>query len=56
MIKDIQAVRQLLPTNCLSMFDLFLGLVLKGLRSAIQTPKKCVICLKLKGKTPELRQ
>ena len=31
MVKHTQAVRQLFPTNCLSVFDHFLGLALKGL-------------------------
>ena len=31
MVKRTQAIRRLLPTNCLSMFDHFVGLTLKGL-------------------------
>ena len=31
MIKGTQTIRRLLPTNCLSMFDHFVGLLLKGL-------------------------
>ena len=31
MIKHTQAIRQLLPTNFFSVFDYFVGLVLKGL-------------------------
>ena len=33
MIKHTQKIRRLLPTNCLSVFDHFVGLVLKGLRA-----------------------
>ena len=32
MIKHTQTIRRLLPTNCLSVFDHFVGLALKGLR------------------------
>ena len=35
MVKHIQTIRRQLPTNCLSVFDHFVGLALKGLRSAI---------------------
>ena len=31
MVKRTQTIRRLLPTNCLSVFDHFVGLVLKGL-------------------------
>ena len=31
MVKHTQTICQLLPTNCLSVFDHFMGLVLKGL-------------------------
>ena len=31
MVKHIQAIRRLLPTNCLSVFDHFVGLALTGL-------------------------
>ena len=31
MVKDTQTVRRLLPTNCLSVFDYFVGLAFKGL-------------------------
>ena len=31
MVKHTQTIRRLLPTNCLSVFDHFVGLVLKGL-------------------------
>ena len=30
-VKHTQTIRRLLPTNCLSVFDHFLGLALKGL-------------------------
>ena len=33
MVKHTQTIRQLLPTNCLSMFDHFAGLALKGLNN-----------------------
>ena len=33
MVKHIQTIRRLLPTNCLSVFDHFVGLALKGLTS-----------------------
>ena len=32
MVKHTQTIRRLLPTNCLSVFDHFVGLVLKGLK------------------------
>ena len=32
MVKHLQAIRQLLPTNCLSVFDQFVGLVLEKLK------------------------
>ena len=31
MVKHTQTIHQLLPTNCLSVFDHFVGLALKGL-------------------------
>ena len=31
MVKHTQTIRRLLPTNCLSVFDHFVGLLLKGL-------------------------
>ena len=31
MVKHIQIIRQKKPTNCLSVFDYFMGLALKGL-------------------------
>ena len=32
MVRHTQTIRRLLPTNCLSVFDHFVGLVLKGLK------------------------
>ena len=32
MVKHTQSIRRLLPTTCLSVFDHFVGLALKGLR------------------------
>ena len=32
MVKQTQTIRQLLPTNCLSVFGYFVGLALKWLR------------------------
>ena len=32
MVKQTQTIRPLLPTNCLNVFDHFLGLALKGLK------------------------
>ena len=34
MVKESQTIRRLLPTNCLSVFDHFMGLALKGLRNS----------------------
>ena len=31
MVKHTQTIRRLLPKNCLSVFDYFMGLALKGL-------------------------
>ena len=36
MVKYAQTIRWLLPTNCLSVFDHFMGLVLKGLRKIMR--------------------
>ena len=33
MVKHTQTIRRLLPMNCLSVFDYFVGLALKGLTS-----------------------
>ena len=35
MVKHTQTIRRLLPTNCLSVFDHFVGSGLKGLRKKI---------------------
>ena len=36
MVKHSQTIRRLLPTNCLSAFDHFVGLVLKGLKRELE--------------------
>ena len=33
MVKHTQTIRRLLPSNCLSVFDHFVGLALKGLKT-----------------------
>ena len=33
MVKHTQTIRRLLPMNCLSVFDYFVGLALKGLKT-----------------------
>ena len=33
MVKHIQTIRRFLPTNCLNVFDHFVGLTLKGLKA-----------------------
>ena len=51
MIKHTQTIRRLLPTNCLSVFDHFAGLALKGLKvdraldTPLNSPKKLIHCL-----------
>ena len=35
MVKHNQTIRRLLPTNCLSVFDHFVGLALEGLRELL---------------------
>ena len=35
MVKRTQTIRRLLPKNCLSMFDHFVGLALKGLKKVL---------------------
>ena len=37
MVKHTQTIRRLLPTNCLSVFDRFVGLALKRLLLEIET-------------------
>ena len=32
MVKQTQTIRRLLPTNCLSVFDYFVGLAFKGFK------------------------
>ena len=39
MVKHTQTIRRLFPTNCLSMFDHFVGLALKGLRFCLNEQK-----------------
>ena len=38
MVKHTQTIRRLLPSNCLSVFDYFLGLALKGLILPLDDP------------------
>ena len=38
MVKHTQKIRQLFLTNCLSVFDDFFGLALKGLRFGLLLP------------------
>ena len=35
MFKHTQTIRQLLPTNCLSVYDQFVGLALKGFKTSL---------------------
>ena len=35
MVKHTQTIRRLLPTNCLSAFDYFVGLTLEGLNNLL---------------------
>ena len=39
MVKHTQTIRRKLPTNCLSVFDHFVGLALKGLRKDTKLSK-----------------
>ena len=41
MVKHTQTIRRQKPTNCLSVFDHFVGLALKGLK--VQSPIQCSI-------------
>ena len=34
MVKHTQTIRRFFPTDCLSVFDYFVGLVFKGLRTS----------------------
>ena len=45
MVKHTQTIRWLLPTNCLGLFDHFVGLVLKGLKTEKYRTKKLHIVL-----------
>ena len=38
MFKHTQTIRRFLPTNCLSVFDHFVGLALKGLKGEFTSP------------------
>ena len=66
MVKQTQTIRRLLPTNCLSVFNHFVGLSLKGFKYASDTAQlasiyffKCnnrdsrKICSNVSIKTPE---
>ena len=46
MVKYTQSIRRLLPTNCLSVFDHFVGLALK-VSKAVVTQKKWYIFYKI---------
>ena len=46
MTKHMQTIRRLLPTICLSAFDHYVGLVLKGLKIKVKTKTKA--CIKIK--------
>ena len=37
MVKHTQTIRRQEPTNCLSVFDQFMGLALKGLKDVFST-------------------
>ena len=45
MVKNTQIIRRLFPTNCLSVFDHFVGLTLKGLKKTnkIKSPSSSLI-------------
>ena len=43
MVKHTQTIPRLLPTNCLSVFDHFVGLALKGI------PIPCLVCDELES-------
>ena len=51
MVKHAETIRRLLPTNCLSVFNHFVGLVLKGLLVII--PEQILTYLNSILKTPE---
>ena len=42
-LKHTQTIRRLLPTNCLSVFDYFIGLVLKVLSKLFMTCKLTIL-------------
>ena len=45
MVKLTQTIRQLLPTNCLSVSDYFVGLALKGLKRYVLIYKQETLLL-----------
>ena len=47
MVKHTQTIRWLLPTNCLILFDHFVGLVLKGLTNAFLKVHKITLIMVL---------
>ena len=51
MIKHTQTIRRLLPTNCLSVFDHFVGLAPKGLSKGVESQLKWkqINCCQKKG-------
>ena len=44
MVKHTQTIRRLFPTSCLSVFDRFVRLALKGLTDDSQTKKYKISC------------
>ena len=40
MVKHTETIRRPLPKNCLSVFDHFVGLALKGLKAKLATREK----------------
>ena len=53
MVKHTQTIRRLLPTNRLSVFDNFVGLAFKGLKSSIYLTH---FCLRFLFHAPEKQQ
>ena len=47
MVKLTQTIRRLMPTNCLSVFDHFAGLVVKGLLTFQKIFRKLLDCIRL---------
>ena len=56
MVKHIQTIRQLLPMNCLTVFDHFVQLALKGLNKVIQLLSNLNVCNFSDFFTMELQQ